>query len=65
MMQWRKIGRSRIAQVLLGLVVLLIAARAVLPVVVERYVNRTLDELEGYSGHIEDVDLRLNYEIPS
>jgi hypothetical protein len=43
-----------------GVVVLaLVALRAALPLVVERYANRTLDELEGYSGRIEDVDLAL------
>jgi uncharacterized protein DUF748 len=46
-------------QVLIGFVALLVGIRAVLPIVVERYVNKTLDELEGYSGHIEDVDLAL------
>ncbi len=51
--------KSTSLKVLLGLAVLLIAVRAVLPIFVERYVNRTLDELDGYSGHIEDVDLAL------
>lgn len=50
---------SRKVQVLLGGVALLVAIRAVLPIAVEHYANKTLDELEGYSGHIEDVDLAL------
>lgn len=39
----------------LGLLVLRIA----LPYVLEGYVNRVLDRTEGYSGHVEDVDLAL------
>jgi hypothetical protein len=50
---------SRKFQVQLGVIVLLIAIRAVLPIAVEHYANKTLDELEGYSGQIEDVDLAL------
>src|SRR5688572_70920 len=41
------------------LVGLLIGVRAVLPIAIERYVNRTLDGMEGYDGRIEDVDLGL------
>jgi hypothetical protein len=39
--------------------VLLIGVRAALPIVLERFVNRTLDQLEGYSGRVEDIDLGL------
>lgn len=38
---------------------LLIAARIVLPYAIERFVNRQLAAVEGYDGHIEDVDLAL------
>jgi uncharacterized protein involved in outer membrane biogenesis len=55
----RRIVRSRKAQLVLGVVVLLVAVRAVLPIAVKYYANKTLDELKGYSGHIEDVDLAL------
>jgi uncharacterized protein involved in outer membrane biogenesis len=54
-----RIIRSRKVQLLLAVVLLLLAVRAVLPVAVKHYANKTLDELEGYSGHIEDVDLAL------
>jgi len=59
MVNVRRLLRSTIAKVSLALVVLLIALRIALPSLVERYANRTLDELEGYSGHIEDVDIAL------
>lgn len=58
MVRWRRFG-TRGFKLLLAVVVLLVAVRAVLPIVIERYANQTLDELEGYSGHIEDVDLAL------
>jgi hypothetical protein len=51
--------RWRSVQIVLALVVVLIAVRAVLPIAIERFANKTLDSLEGYSGHIEDVDLAL------
>lgn len=41
------------------LAVLLIGARAVAPVFVQRYVNGVLDRAEGYDGRIGDVDLAL------
>src|SRR5688572_23439108 len=39
--------------------VLLVAAHAALPHVVEDQVNRRLVALESYDGHVEDVDLAL------
>src|SRR5688572_7669468 len=55
---WR-FWRSKKLMALVAVLVLLIGIRAALPEVIERYVNKTLDELEGYSGHIDDVDLAL------
>ncbi|HKU44662.1 MAG TPA: hypothetical protein VJR89_41165, partial [Polyangiales bacterium] len=49
-------------KVLLGglvVVVLLVGARLALPYVVLRYVNKTLDELPGYSGSVADIDISL------
>lgn len=59
MAQSRDFWRSKKLMVPLGIAVLLVGVRALLPEVIERYANRTLDELEGYSGQIEDVDLQL------
>jgi uncharacterized protein YhdP len=39
--------------------ILLLGVRAALPVFVKRFVNDKLDELPGYSGHVEDIDLSL------
>jgi hypothetical protein len=52
------LGR-RAATALVVLAVLLVAVRAALPWLVERYVNRKLDEIPGYRGRIADVDLSL------
>ncbi|MDX2000860.1 MAG: DUF748 domain-containing protein [Chitinophagales bacterium] len=43
----------------LGVVVLIIAIRIALPFVVLKYVNKTLAGLDGYTGHVEDVDMNL------
>lgn len=51
--------RTFVIGALILLVVLLIVGRAVLPTVLERYVNRTLDNLDGYSGRVSDIDLSL------
>lgn len=41
------------------LIVIAIAIRAALPTLVRDYVNDKLQALEGYDGHIEDIDLSL------
>lgn len=55
-------------KILLGIVVLLIIARLLLPYFVLRYVNKTLANLDGYTGHVSDVDIALYrgaYQIDS
>lgn len=47
------------AKALAALALLLFAARAALPLVLERYVDRTLDSLPGYRGSIKEVDVKL------
>lgn len=46
-------------RILLIIVVVLIAIRLVLPYVVLHYANKTLANMKGYYGHIEDIDLAL------
>src|SRR6185295_1250855 len=51
---------------LLGIAVVLVIVRALLPTLVQRYVNKTLNSIPEYSGHVGDVDLNLwrgAYEI--
>ena len=45
--------------VLISLIVLLIIARILLPYIVLKYVNKTLNELKEYQGHVEDIDIAL------
>ena len=55
-------------KILLGIVALLIVARLLLPYFVLRYVNKTLANLDGYTGHVNDVDIALYrgaYQIDS
>jgi len=51
--------RSPLFWIATVLVVGLIGLRIALPDIVLRYVNKELDNLEGYSGRIEDVDISL------
>ena len=43
----------------IAVAVLLVAARAALPLVLESYANRELRELENYTGAVDDVDIAL------
>jgi hypothetical protein len=56
-MNWRnvKIGYWIIA----GIVIVLIIIRLALPSMVKSYVNRKLNELPGYTGHVDDIDIHL------
>ena len=45
--------------ILLLIVVLLIIARILLPIFLERYVNRVLNDIPGYTGYVEDIDVAL------
>ncbi|WP_187270097.1 DUF748 domain-containing protein [Pontibacter qinzhouensis] len=44
---------------LAAVVVLLLLFRLALPGIVKRYVNKTLNDLPGYTGYVEDIDLHL------
>ena len=50
---------KRITKILIAVVVLLIIARLLLPYFVLRYVNKTLTDMSGYTGHVEDIDIQL------
>jgi uncharacterized protein involved in outer membrane biogenesis len=51
--------RHRKLWIPLTILLVLVAIRAALPFVVEKYVNDELDAMEGYDGHVADVDLHL------
>lgn len=51
-----------------SVVVLLIVLRLLLPYFVLRYANRTLQDMDGYTGHVKDIDISLYrgaYQIDS
>lgn len=45
--------------ILLAIIVLLIVFRLFLPRIVKHEVNKVLANMEGYTGHVEDVDINL------
>ena len=46
-------------KILLLIAVLLIIARILLPYFLEKYVNKTLNDIPGYKGQVEDIDVAL------
>ena len=59
---------TRTVKILLSVVVLLIVARLLLPYFVLKYVNKSLADMGGYTGHVEDIDIELlrgAYQIDS
>lgn len=56
----KRTHKRRILYIVLGsLLVLFIAFRIALPYILLRYVNRQLTLIEGYTGHIDDIDVAL------
>lgn len=51
--------KKKIVTIILLAVVLLVAVRLALPYVILHYANKTLAEMDGYNGHIEDIDLAI------
>ncbi|MDN3551175.1 DUF748 domain-containing protein [Mucilaginibacter aquaedulcis] len=45
--------------VLSALLIILLVIRLALPAIVKGYVNKKLNELPGYTGHVEDIDIHL------
>jgi hypothetical protein len=55
----KRFFRSKYLLVFLSLIAILIVARVALPHVLKAYINDTLDGIEGYYGHVDDVDVKL------
>jgi hypothetical protein len=58
--------KSRLGEVLIAVILLLFAIRIALPYIVKDYVNKTLSEIPGYKGVVEDIDMNIwrgAYEI--
>jgi hypothetical protein len=59
---------KRWLKIFIGVVVFVVILRLILPYVVLRYANKSLAEMDGYYGHVEDIDLALirgAYQIDS
>jgi len=46
-------------KILIGVAILLITIRLILPYVILHYANKTLANMKGYYGHIDDIDLSI------
>ena len=46
-------------KIILGIVIVVIIFRIMLPSIVKNYVHRTQDDLPEYVGHVKDIDIRL------
>jgi hypothetical protein len=51
--------KRRTAKILLLLIVLIVAVRLALPYVVLHFANKSLAGMDGYYGHINDIDLAI------
>ena len=59
-MKTKKHRRRKIILIILGsLLVILIAFRIALPYLLLRFVNRELQTIPGYTGHVDDIDVHL------
>lgn len=57
-LRWLK-ALSLLPKLLLAVVIALLIFRLFLPGIVKSYVNKQLNELKGYTGHVEDIDISL------
>ncbi len=51
--------RRKTARALLIIIIILVVIRLALPYVVLHFANKTLAEMDGYRGHIQDIDLAI------
>lgn len=55
----KKHKKKRVRNIIIIVVVLLVVIRLILPYVVLKVVNKKLSEIDGYYGHVEDIDLAI------
>lgn len=51
--------RKKIFIILASVLLLLVVIRIILPYAILHYANKTLSEMDGYYGHIKDIDLSI------
>jgi hypothetical protein len=59
LMERRHKRRRKAVTIVLVVLALIVAVRIALPYVILKYANKTLAEMDGYNGHIEDIDLAV------
>lgn len=55
----KKQKKHRKRKIIISIILLLVVIRLLMPWGITKYVNKSLSELEGYTGKIDDVDLSL------
>jgi uncharacterized protein DUF748 len=55
----RKFRFARVHKILIIIIIVLVVLRILLPYILLKYCNKSLSELKGYYGHIEDIDVSL------
>ncbi|KJD35940.1 hypothetical protein PW52_09485 [Tamlana sedimentorum] len=56
----RKFYKKKKFKLPLAILIILITARLLLPFIVKNYVNKTLANIPGYYGHVDDIDISLD-----
>ena len=51
--------KTRKAKIILVIILFIIALRTALPYILLHYTNNILAEMNGYYGHVEDIDVAL------
>nr|WP_295928850.1 DUF748 domain-containing protein [uncultured Dyadobacter sp.] len=51
--------KRRTAKILIAVLVLIVTVRLILPYVILHFANRSLENMNGYYGHINDIDLAI------
>lgn len=56
----RKVSKKkRITMIVIGIIALIVIIRLILPYVVLHFANKSLANMKGYYGHVDDVDLAI------
>ena len=55
----RKFRFARVHKIFIIIIVVLVVLRILLPFILLKYCNKSLSELKGYYGHIQDIDVSL------
>ena len=58
-MKRRHSKRRKIIIAVLSVIAVIVVIRIALPYVILKYANKTLAEMDGYYGHIDDIDLSI------